>query len=661
MGRGWRHLFTAGAFVALAFQGPAGLAKDKAPDWLTQAAALKVPPYEKDTPAVVLLDEQRDEVDEDGHLHSVHRFAVRLLTREGRSAAVAYETYQKDTDKVHSLDAWLIRPSGEVHEYGKDEVADLALGGKAVYDEARARMVSAAEAADAGAVFGYESETESRSVFTQVDRMFQDELPVLLSRYTLQLPEGWRAEGVTFNHAPVAPAVSGSASTWELRDLPPNPMEPSGPPTTSLSPRLAVSWFPPQGKKLEARSFQSWAEVSSWVSELSDPQAVPDASITAKAKALTADARTELERIEAIASFVQGVQYISVQIGVGRGGGIRPHAARDVLAKGYGDCKDKANLMRSLLQAVGITAYPVSIFSGDRGYVRREWPSPQQFNHCIIAVKVGEKTEAPTVLVHPALGRLLIFDPTDDQTPVGGLPEYEQGSLALVVAGASGELLAMPSLGPESNRLERRIEAILAPDGSVSASLRESSSGQVAADERSFCQSLPALEYAKRIEGWISRGVTGAKLSRIEPGPQASGGRFELSVAFSAPRYAQLMQGGLLVFKPVPVPPRRLPSLTDPKRRHPVVLPSEAVAETVQVQLPAGFSVDELPDPAKLEADFGTFTSSCEAKDGSVVCKRDLLLRPVSVPADQYGAVRHFFEQVRAAQEAPVVLARGVH
>ena len=72
-----------------------------------------------------------------------------------------------------------------------------------------------------------------------------------------------------------------------------------------------------------------------------------------------------------------------------------------MLAKAYGDCKDKANLMRAMLKTVGITAYPVFIYSGDATLVREEWPSPTQFNHCIIAMKVGDETQAPTVVQHP--------------------------------------------------------------------------------------------------------------------------------------------------------------------------------------------------------------------------------------------------------------------
>src|SRR5690606_28324525 len=125
-------------------------------------------------------------------------------------------------------------------------------------------------------------------------------------------------------------------------------------------------------------------------------------------------------------TFVQNLQYISIDIGVGYGNGYKPRPSSTVLARGYGDCKDKANLMGAMLKALKIDAYPVVIYSGDPNFVREAWPSPKQFNHCIIAVRVSDATKSPAVITDPKLGRLLIFDATDPYTPVGDLPDYLQ-------------------------------------------------------------------------------------------------------------------------------------------------------------------------------------------------------------------------------------------
>jgi hypothetical protein len=645
-----------GFFTLILLSSLTAFAGDEAPAWLQQAAAQKVPAYDKTVPAVVLLDESNVTVGEDGRITTTSTYAVRILKREGRGEAVAREFYVTDTGKVREMKAWLIRPSGDVKRYGKEQTLDVASANNDVYDESRFKIIDASNEADAGMVFGYQTTSESRSYFSQSLWYFQQNLPVVQSRYQLQLPAGWTASSVTFNHAQIDATASGSTYTWELRDLPFIEDEPSDPSVSNLAPRVAINYGPPgsmQGPG--ARTFGSWKDVSRWYSELSDPQVTLDDSLAGKARELTANARTELERIQIIGRYVQNLQYISIQIGMGR---YRPHSATEVFAKSYGDCKDKANLMRAMLKAVKIEAYPVLIFSGDPTYVREDWASPRQFNHCIIAIKVSGETKSPTIIEHATLGRLLIFDATDDNTLVGDLPNHEQGSFALVAAGDAGALLRMPSTPPESNRLERKAEVNLAADGSINATISERSIGQSAVWERGMFRRLSRPDYTKAIEKWITQGASGAKVSKVDPSDNHADGNFALDVEFTAGSYAQLMQDRLLVFKPAIVSRLDWLWLTGASRKNPVVLDSHAYTETVRVKLPEGFNVDELPDPVKLEASFGNYASTYEVKDGHLVFTRTLVQRAATIPANQYSAVRTFFERIRAAEESPVVLAR---
>jgi len=635
------------------------VAGDEAPAWLQQAALIKVPTYEKEVPAVVLQNEQAVTVSEDGHITTVTTYAVRILVREGRAFAEADEVYLTNSGKVRELHAWLIRPNGTVRKYDKDDVVDRISDPNDIYDEYRVKLIDGSRDADAGAVFGYQSISEERPLFSQDIWGFQNRLPTLVSRYSLALPNGWRANSVTFNHIKLEPSVNGSTYTWELHDLAPIRPEPASPKVSNLAAWLAVNYFvPDSGSSANSRTFETWVQVSRWATGLHDPQAVPDTTITAKAQELTANSKTELDRIRAIAQFVQRLRYISIDIGIGRGNGYRPHAASQVLAKAYGDCKDKANLMRALLKAINITAYPIAIYSGDATHVREEWASPSQFNHCIIAVRVSDETQSATIIQHPTLGRLLIFDATDEHTSVGDLPDDEQGSLALIVAGDLGTLSRMPVMPPESSQLDRQAEVVLSEAGDITATVREKSTGQTAVNERRLFRELSAPEYRQMIEEWLARGTTTAKVSRVQPVDDNVEGRFGLDVDFSAPSYGQLMQGRLLVFKPAIVSRREALFLTEGTRSQPIVLESHAFTETVRVKLPAGFEVDELPDVVKLETTFGSYKTSYEVKNGELVFSRTLAQRAATIPADQYRAVRSFFEKIRAAEQAPVVLVK---
>ncbi|HEV7474101.1 MAG TPA: hypothetical protein VGN90_08630, partial [Pyrinomonadaceae bacterium] len=162
----------------------------------------------------------------------------------------------------------------------------------------------------------------------------------------------------------------------------------------------------------------------------------------------------------------------------------------------------------------------------------------------------------------------------------------------------------------------------------------------------------------KTIEGWITRGATGAKVSRIEPKDNNEGGRFDLAIDFTAVNYAQLMQDRLLVFKPAIVSRQEMLSLTEVARKHPVVLEARNFNEIVRVKLPQGFEVDELPDPLKLDAPFGSYNTTYAVKDGELIFTRTLAQRAGTIPVAQYASVRSFFERIRAAEQSPVVLAR---
>jgi hypothetical protein len=631
---------------------------DEAPQWLQQVAAIKVPAYDKEVPAVVLRKDQDVVVSSDGRITTTTTYAVRILTRDGRIFADAVEMYLTKSSKINDMHAWLIRANGIVKKYGKDETVDRISDPNDIYDEYRLKEIDASADADAGVVFGYQSKSEEQPLFNQDTWAFQNRLPALESRYSLTLPAGWRATSITFNHEKIEPSVSGTTYAWELRDLTPIRPEPASPKIKSLAPQVAINYFlADSSASAGSKVFENWGQVSRWGTELHNPQAIPDESVAAKARELTASSKTELDRIRAIAHFVQNLQYISIDIGVGRGNGYRPHLASQVLAKAYGDCKDKANLMRAMLKAINITAYPVFIYAGDSTVVREEWASPYQFNHCIIAVKVSDETTAPTVITNE-LGRLLIFDATDPNTPVGDLPEDEQGSFALLVAGEAGQLVRMPILPPEASSFDRQADVVLTSEGSITATVRERASGQAAADFRRQFRGLSSSGYWKLIEGWVSYGATGAKVSRVVPKDNNEGGRFDLDVDFSAINYAQLMQNRLLVFKPAIVSRQESLSLTEATRKHPVVLESRAFSETVRVKLPLGFEVDELPDPLKLDASFGSYNTTYAVKDGELVFTRTLAQRAGTIPAAQYQTVRSFFERIRAAEQAPVVLAR---
>lgn len=629
------------------------------PAWLQQAAVQSTSAIDlKNVPAVVLLNEESVVVTSDGAILTTKRYAVRVLEREGRAEAIASVVYRTDSDKVRDLSAWLLRASGQPKEYGKKETIDIAVVANDLYNEARRRVISARDDADVGDVFGFESVQEERTIFSQFQYLFQDNLATAQSRFNLTLPAGWRAESVTINGPKLEPSVTGTTYRWEMRNLGPIRWESRSPHWSSLAPRLAVSFFTDQPVSSGLKTFANWQDVARWMSEIEDPQMTVDDALAAKARDLTANAKTEFEKLQAVSKYVQGLQYISIQVGTGRGGGYKPRSATEVFAKSYGDCKDKANLLRAMLSVLKIESYLISITADDPTYVRAEWPSPHQFNHCIIAIRITDATQVPSVAVHPKLGRLLIFDATDPHTPIGDLPEDEQGSLALIDHKDTDALIRMPVIPAEKNRLDRRVEVALSPTGGIVGTVSERTNGQSARTERARLRELSSVDYNRVIEGWISRGASGAKTTSVTPTDNHSEGTFDLKVDFTAASYAQVMQGRLMVFKPAIVGRLERFSVSAEKRMNPFLIDPTSYTENVMIKLPDGYVIDEMPEPTNLAAAFGTYSAKYAIKDNMLQFERTLTLNRAEIPADKYQSVMDFFGRVHAAEQSPVVLIR---
>jgi hypothetical protein len=641
--------------LALTLACAAARAADPIPDWVTQQAAAKVATYPDRVSSVVLFREEAVTLDPDGRRVMHERGAVRIL-QPGGERMEAYRTYNTKGGRIRDFAGWLIPPSGKPVPYPKNRILDIALSRDYVYDEARARVLECGPALP-GSTFVWDVTEEEKSIFTQDTFSFQQRSPVVLARYQVTLPPSWEANGVLFNHGPLDPTRAGNTYTWELHDLPWIEPEDHSPSLASLAPRLAVSFFPPSDNAAGLKGLKDWTAVSAWLSPLVEPPAEVTDAVRLKAGQLTAGASSELDRIAPIARFVQQTNYVEVALNITRGAGYTPHPSAETLARNYGDCKDKATLMRALLKAVGIDSYLVVITADDRTYVRPEWASPRQFNHAIVAVRVSPAVNLPAVLPATPLGRLLIFDPTDRVTPLGDLPQDEQGSQALVIAGDHGALLAMPLLPAAANRIESSVEGSLDAGGRLTAHIERGYFGQRARPLRATEMLRGSDDLKKLFEQGLGDRL-GATVSKLATASHAEQNSVTANLEITAEGFGRSMQGRLFIVRPglltsggefvFKARPRSAPIKFDADSRH----------DTIRIKIPGGFKLDEFPAPAKIESGYGSLTTNWSLRDGEIVMERSLEIHETVAPASEYARVRDFFDKAAGAETAPVVLVK---
>src|SRR5581483_8931446 len=134
-------------------------------------------------------------------------------------------------------------------------------------------------------------------------------------------------------------------------------------------------------------------------------------------------------------------------------------------------------------------------------------------------------------------------------------------------------------------------------------------------------------------------------------------GRMQLSLDFAAERFAQ-NTSGLLIVKPGVLALGSDYAFAAGDRKLPVRLDASVYKDTVRIKLPAGFKVDEMPDPLSLEGRYGSYQASWKADGDSVVFEQSTQVRDAMVPPAEYAELRAFFDKIGGGGVAPVVLVR---
>ena len=143
------------------------------------------------------------------------------------------------------------------------------------------------------------------------------------------------------------------------------------------------TWFEPR-PWLQMSDFASWNDVAVWAGALfpADAKQSPElAEQLARWRRLP----TERERIEAALTFVRrSVRYFGLELG---SNSHQPHAPSQVFAQRFGDCKDKAYLLVTMLRALGVAAWPALTDSRARQALDDYLPGIV-FDHVIVAVMI---------------------------------------------------------------------------------------------------------------------------------------------------------------------------------------------------------------------------------------------------------------------------------
>ncbi len=634
-----------------------------APEWMHALASKMQPRYDDRTDAVLLYSDTSVTVISKDKMRTHVREAYRILRPAGREHGNFF-VYTSGRKKVTFMRAWCIPVSGqdyEVTEKGVSEQSPLAAAAGVFLDAKRKSMKIPAP--DPGSLVGYEYEIEEQPFFLQSKWDFQGFDPVLESHYRLELPADWQVKSSWINHGSID-AVRAGTNTWEwtATDLGAIRRERQMPPLSGVAASMVVSLLPPGGTP-EHNAFTSWSDIGQWYTGLVGQRSESSNAIRQEVTALTGSQHDTFAKMHAVAEFVQSqIRYVAIELGIGSW---QPNAASDIYTNRYGDCKDKSTLAIAMMKQLGIESYYV-IINGRRDAISGNDPAHNGFNHAIMAISLPEDLHDPSLvatLVHPKLGKLLFFDPTDEVTPFGRIRGELQSNYGLLVQRDGGELILLPRQEPALNGIHRQGKMALEEDGTLYGEVAETRIGDRAAEERRRLRTVQTdSDKLKVVEALLSESLgvfklTASRLDGVANRDHALG----INYAFQAPEYGKKTGDMLLVRSRVVGTESSNLLETDEPRRFAIEFdgPSQN-SDSFEISLPPGFEVADMALPVDVDFGFASYHSKTELSGSTLRYTRTFEVTDVSVPASKADELKKLYRIIATDERSTVVLKRRV-
>ncbi|MBN2530218.1 MAG: DUF3857 domain-containing protein [Deltaproteobacteria bacterium] len=420
--------------------------------------------------------------------------------------------------------------------------------------------------------------------------------------------------------------------SWRAKNTPVLKAESSMPSTVDFA------WY------LEVSTVPDWSLFLKWEDALLQDVFRVSPEVTALANKLAQGRETKLEKLYAIHShLVREIRY--QQDYENYVAGVKPHTAPQVIARGYGDCKDKSVLFITLAKLMGIEARFTLVRTRNFGQIIKEVPS-QQFNHAIVYIPKQDGIDNP-----------IFFDATADALDVDVLRNDDPGTFAFVLNREKMEFewIMIPYQSPEANSGREQISLTLSADGSAKGDVLMTFKGHLGSIFRQASRNQEKFQKILQIvtDAIVKGAVIGdVKMEEIENIDKP----VEVSVTLKTDDFARQKDGELRFKLPFDASPEKLFSLE--KREHDLVLgvPNHNQWDATFV-LPQRAKVTHLPEPFEIKTECLTFSREVKkSKDGTVIATQKLDYLCERISAKDYPIYRKEIQKLRTAMEDDVVV-----
>lgn len=330
---------------------------------------------------------------------------------------------------------------------------------------------------------------EAGSVETASLRM---SVPVRHARLVLEAPAGLPLRWVARQLPGVSPAEQAVGGRRRLT-FTVNDLQAYEEPQAGLPPEV------PRTAYVAFSTGQSWGDLAHRYSEIVD-RTIRGADLSGFLRSVKTQAGSQVETIDALLRKLgTEIRYTGVELAEG---GLLPRPPGETLKRKFGDCKDKAVVLTTLLRALDIPAYVALLNAGEGDPdVEESLPGMGAFNHAIVMVPGN-----PAVWI----------DPTDPFARAGELPAQDQGRLALVASPTATGLVRTPEATSADNREVETREIYLSDLGGARVVETTEYWGAEEEDLRSSYADAGNEELRNALENYVSETYLAKSLTDLD-------------------------------------------------------------------------------------------------------------------------------------------------
>ena len=396
--------------------------------------------------------------------------------------------------------------------------------------------------------------------------------------------------------------------TFEAQDLARVIPESNMPGSTEIMPTLLVS------------SFESWQDLVHWFLDLASAQWIADDAIRAKVHELTDGVKDPLEKLRRIHSFVvKSTRYVALEFGIH---GHKPYPVPQIFARRFGDCKDKASLLKVMLREAGIDSEFVLARTRDSGDVATDLAMPALFNHAILYVPQFD----------------MFLDGTAEFSGTRELPTMDQDGLALIMRDdGSYDLRKIPLSTASDNAVNQKSHFRLTSGDTVSYSIDVTMRGLYSSTYRDRYQ-IESLQ-RERLEAEMTSNYPGTHIDSFQFSDLEDlekDVRLQFDAHISLSDVAKVQGNTWIIYPCINAGTTVNTFAPNAKRTMPLVLPAPVLQQKeVTIDLPPGARV-VLPEPLSEKSEFGSYSLSARREGDSIVTTTTLSIEKMKITPDIY-------------------------